>query len=91
MVEGESGHGGRCPQLNNVNASYWCPQPSPVADASRSGTDSGGTGEIRSPVTPSVSRLVANTRNPGAAGNRLTTKSAHSLNMCSQLSSKSNN
>ena len=50
------------------------------------GSDNGGTGQLCSPEIPNDSRLVARTRTPGAALNRLVTSRRLASNRCSQLS-----
>ena len=73
---------------SSVIASYW---PSAAAGGGRcgSGNDSGGTTTTCSPPMPSVSRLVASTRRPGAAPSSRSTSPAHASTTCSQLSSTS--
>jgi hypothetical protein len=52
------------------------------------GTGSGCNGRICSPSTPSGSRLVASTVNPGQSRTRLSTRPATAPSTCSQLSSR---
>ena len=52
------------------------------------GTGSGCNGRICSPSTPSGSRLVASTVNPGQSRTRVSTRPATAPSTCSQLSSR---
>lgn len=58
----------------------------PAVGAPASGSDSGGTGQLRSPSTPSTSRLVARIDMAGQAPSNCPARSATAEARCSQLS-----